>query len=105
LEGLPAADPAPTPEVPATAKPLNVALAGAGLGMAAALPVCFAVTEGYMPMGHALYVSLLIGLLLGATGLLTVGLIALTRQGVDSLRRAAARRTPRQAAGAKLAFD
>ena len=87
----------PEADVPAglSDRPLKLALAGSAVAFGVAVAGCLIATEGWMPAGHLLYVSALIGLLTGASGLLAGGL---SEAGIAAWRQARDARASRPAA-------
>ena len=103
LSQLPESDPAVT----YSDGPLKLALAGSAIAFAVAVAGCLIASDGYMPAGHLLYVSMLIGLLAGAAGMLAVGLFQMVGSAVQLARTTLAQRPSRGVLGrgGRLAMD
>ena len=76
-------------------RPVVLALSASALVFGAAVAGCLIVTEGVMPVGHVLYVSLLIALTAGALGLLVAGLTATGMTAARSVKQGLASRPAR----------
>ncbi|MEO1235688.1 MAG: hypothetical protein AAFX76_02750 [Planctomycetota bacterium] len=89
-------------------RPVRLALAASAVAGVASVPVVLAV-YGAVPMGHLLYVAMLIGLLVGSVGLVVAGLGVAALRAVRGFGRATGERADkRRARGGwrgRLAFD
>ncbi len=86
--------------------PIRLALASSVLVFAAAMAGCLIVSEGFMPLGHVVYLSILIAGLAGSGGLLVVGVASALQPWLQNLQITTARRSTRTdvPAGAQLAM-